>query len=173
MMNSSSNPRHARRFGSAFLLVAIGAVLGTALSGGLGLPGSGTSSTGSEELFPSSMFANSLFAQESSEARAMEGEEYTFFTFRRNLWAIHRASGKVQFMVFPDSQDQQPQRSVTHQVDLELFPVDQVEYQLSERNLTNFLWILNPVTGKARYLRAARDAGLEVSDVQEVSRLGR
>ena len=74
--------------------------------------------------------------------------------------------------MFPDGQEQQLQRSVTHQIDQEIFPPDQVQFQLSERNLTNFLWIMNPVTGKARYIRAGRDASIEVSEIESVSKLG-
>ena len=41
---------------------------------------------------------------------------------------------------------------------------------MSERNLTNFLWILNPVTGRAMYIRAGRDGGFDVSDIESVAR---
>lgn len=120
---------------------------------------------------PMPTFPSSLFAQDSS-ARSIGGEdgEFTYFTFRRNLWVIHRPTGQIQFFMFPDGSEQVLVRSGIYQVDLTEFPVEQTQYQLSERNLTNFLWILNPYTGKARYIRAQRDGTFDVSEVETVAR---
>ena len=147
----------------SLLLLLIGAALGSVFASqfdGDGWPGRGP------------QFPPSLFAQDGDEVMEHSDGEYQFFTFRRNLWAIHKASGKVQFLMFPDGLDQKLERSAIHQVDQDVFPPGEVTYQLSERNLTNFLWILNPLTGKARYIRAARNGGFEISDIESVGHLG-
>ena len=143
--------------GRSVLLVAVGVILGSLLS-----PGGG-------DRFP---LPTGLFAQEGVESGGMSVEgDYQYFTFRRNLWAIHRPSGRVQFMLFPDGREDALVRSAVHQVDPTEFPPEQVRFQLSERNLTNYLWVLNPVTGKARYLRAGRDAVLEASEIHSAGAL--
>ena len=50
------------------------------------------------------------------------------------------------------------------------FPSDQVEYRLSDTNVTSYLWLLNPTTGKARYYKAQRDGKIEASDLLDVTR---
>ena len=145
------------------LVLLVGAALGSVLTSHFsddGWPGSGP------------QFPPALFAQADGEVMEHSDAEFMYFTFRRNVWAIHKASGKVQFLMFPDGLDQKLERSAIHQIDQEVFPADEVIYQLSERNLTNFLWIMNPVTGKARYIRAARNGGFELSEIESVSHLG-
>jgi hypothetical protein len=145
------------RTGRGVLLVALGAALGAALTGAL--------------KDPAPLFPATLFAQDGGDQ--IDGNldgDYAFFTFRRNLWAVHLPTGRVQFFLFPDGKEQQITRSRVHQIDLDAFPIDQVRYQLSERNLTNFLWLLNPITGKAQYIRAGRDGIFEFSDIESVAR---
>ena len=141
--------------GRGVLLVAIGAILGSVFATSMG-------NRGPE-------FPGALFAQEGGVVSSESADgDFLYFTFRRNLWAIHRPSGRVQFLLFPDGREDELVRSEIHKIDANVFPAGEVEYQLSERNLTNYLWILNPVTGKARYIRAGRDGALEFSDVYSV-----
>ncbi len=102
-----------------------------------------------------------------------QGEgEYAFFTYRRYLWTFHRANGKVQFFLLPETRSSQEpiDSSRVYTVDQDEFPLDQVLFQVSERNLTNYLWILNPVSGKAMFIRARRDGGFDESPVLDVSK---
>jgi hypothetical protein len=153
------NESTARRAGwlRAVVLLGIGAVLGSIASDAFRSPA---------PLFPAALFAQDGIEQVGGN----EEGDYLFFTFRRNLWVVHKPTGRVQFLMFPDGSEQQLVRSRIHQVDQSVFPTDQVRYQLSERNLTNFLWILNPVTGKARFIRAGRDGGFETSEIESVAR---
>ena len=54
-------------------------------------------------------------------------------------------------------------------IDQKIFPLDQVRYQVSERNLTNYLWITNPVTGHVQFIKARRDGGFDKSPVVDSS----
>lgn len=116
------------------------------------------------------LITEGLFAAESGDLGGNTDGEYLFFTFRRNLWIVHQPTGKLQFLMLPDGSEETVIRSRIYEIDTDVFPVDQVQYQLSERNLTNFLWIMNPVTGKARYVRAGRAGGFDVSDVYSATR---
>ena len=118
----------------------------------------------------SPLITESLFAAESGDIGGNTDGEYLFFTFRRNLWIVHQPTGKLQFLMLPDGAEESVIRSRIYEIDTEGFPVDQVQFQLSERNLTNFLWIMNPVTGKARYVRAGRGGGFDVSEVYSATR---
>ncbi len=158
MTNSdASQTGSRRRLGRGVILVCIGAVIAAVVMGAL--------------RDPAPVFPAALFAQDQSQKIGgdMEGD-YLFFTFRRNLWAVHKPTGRVQFLMFPDGQEQQLVRSRVHQVDQERFPADQARYQLSERNLTNFLWVLNPHSGHAQYIRAGRDGVFEFSEIENVVR---
>ena len=155
-MTNESTGRRPRWLRSA-LLVGLGAIVGTIASGAFRAPAPG--------------FPDALFAQvPDMQVAGNEEGDYLFFTFRRNLWVVHKPTGRIQFLMFPDGEEQTTLRSRIHQIDLDVFPLDQVRYQLSERNLTNFLWILNPVTGKARFIRAGRDGGFDVSGIESVAR---
>lgn len=158
--------RNARRAGptsrllGGALLVGLGAILGAT--------GSHLARDGSTDL------SSALFAAEGiAGAGAAQGggdREYVFLTFRRNIWVVHRPSARVQFFMFPEDDEQQLVRSRVLQIDIENFPPEQTEFQLSERNLTNFLWVLNPATGRAQYVRAGRDGVLEASPVENLTK---
>lgn len=93
--------------------------------------------------------------------------EYTFFTYRRNVWIIQRSSGRAQFFLVPETHTSEAriEQSGVYQIDQTEFPPDQTELQISERNLSNYLWISNRVTGKSYFIRARRDGGFDESPV--------
>ncbi|MFQ5653401.1 MAG: hypothetical protein ACE5GW_01555 [Planctomycetota bacterium] len=138
----------------ALLWVPVGGVLAT-----LGQPSHGVLASNGVPALPPDMV---------DELAEQEG--YTFLTFRRNLWLIRHTEGTVQYFIFPESEEQPLFRSQLLEIDRESFPVDQVRYQLSERNLASYLWILNPVTGKALYLRARRDGSFEASSLFDATK---
>jgi hypothetical protein len=151
-------PAWGNRVGRSALLVIFGALLGAAAM--------------LVRDDPAPVFPGALFAQEDHQVGGNTGGDYLFFTFRRNLWTVHRPSGTVQFLMFPDGKEQVIIRSRVYQVDPAAFPPDQTRYLLSERNLTTFLWVLNPVTAKAQFVRAGRDGALEFSEVESVDHKG-
>ena len=135
------------------LLLACGLIAGTVI-------GIGWSSTWPTAAVPPEL----AFARQIADG---PDGDYAFFTYRRYLWLVHKPTGKAQFSLLPDSKNStQPiEPSRVYAVDQELFPLDQVRYQISERNLTNYLWILNPTTGKAMFIRARRDGGFDESPI--------
>ena len=106
-------------------------------------------------LDPSTMFA--------------EGDGLTFIPFRRNLWVINHEADRIQFFMFPSTEEKPIQPSRRYTIDRTEFPADVVRYQVSDHNLTNFLWVLNPLTGKVRYLKAMRDGKIETSKLLNVN----
>lgn len=97
---------------------------------------------------------------------------YTYIPFRRHLWVIHHPTDKVQFFMFPSTEENPIEPSKVVTIDRNDFPVDQVEFRISDTNVTSYLWLLNPVTGKARYYKAQRDGKIEPSDLLDVTRVG-
>jgi hypothetical protein len=142
------------------LLVAIGAILGAAVS------------RFAPDAAPD--LSHALFAAEGlagvGAAQAGAEPEYEYLTFRRNIWVVHRPSSRIQFFMFPEDEEQQLVRSRVLQIDVAAFPPELTHFQLSERNLTNFLWVLNPTTGQAQYVRAGRDGVLEASAIENLTR---
>jgi hypothetical protein len=119
-------------------------------------------------------FSSALFAAEGLSGAALAqgagASEYEFLTFRRNIWVVHRPTSRIQFFMFPEDEEQQLVRSRVLQIDVATFPPEHTQFQLSERNLTNFLWVLNPATGKAQYVRAGRDGVLEASAIENLTK---
>ena len=72
--------------------------------------------------------------------------------------------------MYPSIEDKPIQPSRAHNINRTDFPVDQVLYRVSDVNLTSHIWLLNPVTGKARYLKALRDGNIEPSKLLELNR---
>ena len=97
-----------------------------------------------------------------------EDSDYTFIPFRRNLWVIDHANDTIQFYMFPAAEARPIQPSRLYNIDRNEFPADVVRYQVSDHNVTSFLWILNPETGKGRYIKALRDGKIEESRMVNV-----
>ncbi|MCA8962747.1 MAG: hypothetical protein KDC38_19625 [Planctomycetes bacterium] len=93
--------------------------------------------------------------------------DYSFFVNRRYLWVVRHSTGQAQFYHVPEteSSEQPLTKSRVYEIDKTTFPVDQVEFSVSERNLELYLWVTNPTTGKVRFLRARRDGGFDESPV--------
>ncbi|MFN0057284.1 MAG: hypothetical protein ACKVX7_02410 [Planctomycetota bacterium] len=95
--------------------------------------------------------------------------DYSFFPYRRDVWIVCHSKGTAQFFHSPESttSEQPPVKSRVYTIDRTLFPQDQVQFLISERNLTNYLWIVNPTTGNGRFIRARRDGGFDESPIIE------
>jgi len=117
--------------------------------------------------------AEALAKMDGSDPHAGADGDFAFFSYRRYLWVVKKSSGRAQFFHLPESasSDAQLMKSGTYSIDQEAFPLDQVRYQVSERNLTNYLWITNPVTGKARFIRATREGGFDKSPIIAIDAL--
>ena len=98
--------------------------------------------------------------------------DYAFLPYRRDVWIVCHSKGTAQFFASPESTSAEhpPIKSQVYKLDPAIFPQDQVQFSISERNLLNYLWVLNPVTGKARFVRARRDGGFDESPVIDASK---
>ena len=101
-------------------------------------------------------------------AQSMSSDgQYLFFSFRRGVWRINKTTRVIQYFGFPEPGEVdgaiEPSRS--YRLTSNDFPLDRVHFQVSARNLTNYLWVLNPQSGKAMFLKARRDGLIEASPV--------
>ena len=98
-----------------------------------------------------------------------EDGDYRFFVHRRYCWVVKKSTNTARFFRLPETATDadQIEKSGAYQIDSEMYPAGQVDFQLSERNLANYLWITNRVTGRAHFVRAKRDGGFEESPILE------
>lgn len=92
-------------------------------------------------------------------------ENFQFFTFRRSTWIFDTESHSLRFVAFPDGPEQPFVSSGTFPIDRDIFPAEHLEVQLSQRTLSNYLWLVNTDTGAAMYLTALRDGGFDSSQL--------
>ncbi len=111
-----------------------------------------------------------LFAFDPQSSFGEDDGPYTFIPFRRNLWVIHHEEDEIQFFMYPSSEERPIQPSRKYKIDRTEFPAGMVRYQVSDHNVTSFLWILNPETGKGRYVKALRDGKIEASILLDVTK---
>jgi hypothetical protein len=143
------------------LLLMIGVIGGVALTLFGGLAPANPSSTAES---PAEAYALQLSAKGDGD--------YAFFPYRRYLWVVRRSTGTAQFFIVPESKasDEPTETSRVYSIDQAVFPLDQVRFQISERNLTNYLWIVNTVTGRAMFVRARRDGGFDESPLVDAQK---
>ena len=107
-----------------------------------------------------SMEAPPLNAQESV---SLSQDEHTFLTFRRGAWMIKRSDATARYIAMPEDEKSVPTVSRIYTINTDDFPLDICRLQLSERNLSNYLWLINPRDGKVRFIRARRDGLIDRS----------
>lgn len=144
--------------------VIAGAIaLSVAIAMGIGLPGGPETSERTAVGF--------LYGAD-GDVRAEGDGDFVFFTFRRNVWVFRKSTMTVKFYNLPEASEraQEAEESRVYQIDARDFPLADIQFQVSERNLTNYLWLLNPKTGKARILKARRDGLVEESLLLDANR---
>ncbi len=130
---------------------------------------------GLAQVFPTDSGPNLIGRAQAAELMVQDGSgsdgDYSFFTNRRYLWIVKRSTGQAQFFHIPESKnsEQPPINSRVYQIEGDDFPLDQVRYQASERNLEFFLWVTNPQNGKTQFVRARRDGGFDESPITDAS----
>lgn len=72
---------------------------------------------------------------------------YAFLANRRQIWAINKAAGRFAGYHFREDEDRTVERTKVVTLDLKIFPPADTIYMLSDRNLTEVLWICNKRTG--------------------------
>jgi hypothetical protein len=72
---------------------------------------------------------------------------FAFLPNRRTIWVVHKAAGRLAGYHFRDDQRRTVEVTRVVTVDPKEFPRDDTEYLLSDRNLTEALWVCNRRSG--------------------------
>ena len=91
--------------------------------------------------------------------------DYTFLPNRRTIWVVNRKYGRFANYHFRDDQERSILRSQVVTLDQRDFPPEDAVYLLSDRNLTEVLWVCNRRTGDVQ-LWHPRPDGKVVSEGQ-------
>ncbi len=94
--------------------------------------------------------------------------EYLFLPCRKEMWVINRTQGKIIHYHFFDNEQGTVERTRVAQVKTDVFPSQDTDYAISDRNLNSYLWVSNRVTGDFQFLKATRDGTIN-ADSEPVS----
>lgn len=111
---------------------------------------------------------SSVFEISELEAQSRSSGDYRYLPNRRNMWVINRRLGRVVHFRFLDTTKGTVERSHVAQVDRERFPPRDTVYRISERNITDLLWVCNQRTGDFQLWRRNVRDGRLVTDDQSV-----
>ncbi len=104
------------------------------------------------------------------ELQALIGDgDYQFFPNRRNMWVVNKNNGRVVHYKFVDVSQGKVERSHVAQINRTLFPAGDTVYKISERNISDFLWVCNEKTGDFQLWRRSVRDGRLVTDPNVVS----
>ena len=92
--------------------------------------------------------------------------DFRFLPNRRNMWVGNRRLGTVVHYRLTDTMKGAVERSHVAHVDQARFPVRDTVYKISERNVTDLLWVCNRRTGDFElWRRNVRDGRLVPDDL--------
>lgn len=107
---------------------------------------------------------------EPGELHAAIGDgDYLFFPNRRNMWVVNRDNGRLVHYKFIDVTQGKVERSHVAQINQKLFPPGDTLFKISERNISDFLWVCNVQTGDFQLWRRSVRDGRLVTDPSVVS----
>ena len=86
----------------------------------------------------------SLMAQTTTD---LGDGKYAFLANRRTIWAINKDKGRFAGYHFREDEDHTVERTRVTTLDPKIFPPADTIYMLSDRNLTEALWICNKRSG--------------------------
>lgn len=86
--------------------------------------------------------------------------EYLFLPVRHSIWAINRSEGRFARYAFEDATSKLVRRSRVVTLDRRTFPSEITEYLVSDRNLTEDLWVCNRRTGTVVLWETRHDGDL-------------
>ena len=86
----------------------------------------------------------SLMAQTTTD---LGDGKYAFLANRRTIWAINNDTGRFAGYHFREDEDHTVERTRVTTLDPKIFPPADTIYMLSDRNLTEALWICNKRSG--------------------------
>jgi len=108
---------------------------------------------------PASMFPHVPMAAAAQQDLGLG--EYIFLPNRRAIWVINRTNGRFALYHFRDDQAKTIDRSRVVSLDQKTFPVSDTVYLLSDRNLTEVLWVCNRRTGDVQLWLPRADGAVD------------
>lgn len=112
-----------------------------------------TGSDGTRTVYPA-IAGSSLTAQVQEQ---LKDGEYLFLPNRRSVWVINRTNGRLANYEFLNNEYNTVERSRVGQVDTRTFPAEDTMFEISDRNLSNNLWVCNVRTGDVQLWTVSRD----------------
>ena len=77
--------------------------------------------------------------------------DYTFLANRKTIWAINKSAGRFAGFRFLDDDTYTVDRTRVVSLDQEDFPASDTVYRMSDRNLSEVLWVCNEKTGDVQF----------------------
>ena len=161
-MRPSVSLRGACLLAGAFLLGALagGLFVGGARSASetsdAGTSSTGTSSTGASGF---SAFLETSGLVETAHADLADAE-FTFLPNRHSVWVVNSRTGRMANYDFRLDDQQNVDRTRVERIDVQSFPPEDTVLKLSDRNLSNILWVCNQRTGDIEMWRRTRGGTL-------------
>lgn len=112
-----------------------------------------TSSDGTRTVY-SPAARSALMAQVREQ---LKDGDYLFLPNRRSVWVVNRTNGRVANYHFLNNEYETVERSRVGQVDTRTFPPEDTLYEISDRNLSNNLWVCNVRTGDVQLWTVSHD----------------
>jgi len=138
-MNKSEDSRSTAR--QTLMLLGVVFAFGFGVAGGLLFLGSATPHGDGPAL---GQFLPTVAAQ---SAGALGDGEFAFLANRKQIWAINKSAGRFAGYHFREDEDRTIERTKVVTLDQKIFPPADTIYMLSDRNLTEVIWICNKRTG--------------------------
>ena len=85
--------------------------------------------------------------------------EYLFLPNRRSIWVINQTNGRMAVYTFLNNEYDTVERSRVGQIDARAFPPGEVVFQISDKNLSNNLWVCSDRRYQPRSARSGRHRG--------------
>jgi len=149
-----------RFWAAAPLLCGLGLGLGLAFGhGGLAVGNHGTARLAPALLSSSFGLGAALAADDAPRLAAFASDDlggdpgssdYLFLVNRRTIWAINRVEGRFAGYHFRDDEARTVERTQIVSLDQRDFPPADTVYLMSDRNLTEVVWVCNRKTGDIR-----------------------
>ncbi|HBO50638.1 MAG TPA: hypothetical protein DD471_01540, partial [Planctomycetes bacterium] len=80
-------------------------------------------------------------------AGALGDGEFAFLANRKQIWAINKSEGRFAGYHFREDEERSIERTKVVTLDQKTFPPADTIYMLSDRNLTEVIWVCNKRTG--------------------------
>lgn len=156
-----SSPPQRGPLKSRIVTLLAGALIGAAAVVALSTASTTSTTDDSSTVRTAGFMVSQVQAALASAPAADLGDgDYLFLPNRRTVWVVNRRHGRIANYHFRDDQEQTVLRSRVVTLDPKDFPQGDTYYCLSDRNLTDVLWVCNVRTGDVQLWRARADGNV-------------